>query len=72
MKKIDMGKVSPPEERDRIKEAEMDYRKMWEEIKPFIKKREIKRYSTAGQWKVSSCDLLRRELRTLPVLKEKE
>ncbi len=46
----------PPRKRDKIKEAEMDYRKMWEEIKPFIKKREIKRYSTAGQWKVSSSD----------------
>ncbi len=47
----------PPKKRDKIKEAEMDYRKMLEEIKPFIKKREIKRYSTAGQWKASSCDL---------------
>jgi hypothetical protein len=47
----------PPKKRDKIKEAEMDYRKMWEEIKPFIKKREVKRYSTAGQWKASSCDL---------------
>ena len=45
-----------PKKRDKIKEAEKDYRKMWEEIKPFIKKREIKRYSTAGQWKVSSSD----------------
>ena len=44
------------EKRDKIKEAEKDYRKMWEEIKPFIKKREIKRYSTAGQWKASSSD----------------
>ena len=45
-----------PKKRDKIKEAEMDYRKMWEEIKPFIKKREIKRCSTAGQWKASSSD----------------
>ncbi len=56
MKKAkNISKVSP-EKRDKIKEAEMDYRKMWEEIKPFIKKREIKEYSTAGQWKVSSCE----------------
>jgi len=47
----------PPKKTEKIKEAEMDYRKMWEEIKPFIKKRKIKQYSTAGQWKVSSCDL---------------
>ena len=53
--KENIGKVSP-EKRDKIKEAERDYRRMWEEIKPFIKKREIKQYSTAGQWKVSSCD----------------
>ncbi len=45
-----------PKKRDKIKAAEMDYRKMREEIKPFIKKREIKRYSTAGQWKASSSD----------------
>jgi len=50
-----IGKVSPGK-RDKIKKAEMDYRKMWEEIKPFIRKREIKKYSTAGQWKVSSYD----------------
>ncbi len=48
----------PPRKSDIIKEAEMDYRKMWEEIKPFIKKREIKQYSTAGQWKASSSDFL--------------
>lgn len=46
----------PSKKGDKIKEAEIDYRKMWEEIKPFIKKREVKRYSTAGQWKASSCD----------------
>lgn len=47
----------PPKKREKIKEAEMDYRKMWEEVKPFIKKREIKQYSTAGQWMAPSFDL---------------
>ena len=57
MKEIkNIGKVSP-EKRDKIKKAETDYRKMWEEIKPFIRKREAKQYSTAGQWRASSCDL---------------
>lgn len=46
----------PPEKKEKMKKAEESYRKMWEEVKPFIKKREIKRYSTAGQWKASSCD----------------
>jgi len=56
MKETKISKVSP-EKIEKIKEAERDYRKVWEEIKPFIKKREVKRYSTAGQWKVSSFDL---------------
>lgn len=40
----------------KIERAEIEYRKIWEEIKPFIKKRETKRYSTVGQWKISSFD----------------
>ena len=56
MKETKKTSKVPPKKRDKIKEAEMDYHKVWEEIKPFIKKREIKQYSTAGQWKVSSSD----------------
>lgn len=56
MKETKIDKLSPVK-RKGIKEAEKDYRKMLEEIKPFIRKRVIKQYSTAGQWKVSSFDL---------------
>ena len=38
--------------RAKIKKAEASYKKMIEEIKPFIKQRKISQYSTAGQWKV--------------------
>ena len=40
--------------RAKIREAEASYRKMIEEIKPFIRQRKISQYSTAGQWKVLS------------------
>lgn len=38
----------------KIKEAEASYKRMMEELKPFIKERKITHYSTAGQWKVLS------------------
>lgn len=40
--------------RAKIKRAEVDYIKMWRETEPFIKKRNISQYSTAGKWKVLS------------------
>ena len=40
--------------RSKIKRAEDSYNKMWKEIKPFVKKRSISHYSTAGKWKVLS------------------
>ncbi len=40
----------------RFREAEDSLRKMLEEIAPFVKKREEKRYSSAGKWyEASSC-----------------
>jgi len=53
MKKMEISKLSP-KEKNNIEEAEKNYRKMWEEIKPFIKERKIKQYSTTGEWKISS------------------
>ena len=38
----------------KIKEAKASYKKMTDEIKPFLKERKISQYSTAGQWKVLS------------------
>lgn len=56
MKKKKISKLSPHEKK-RIEEAEKSYQKMWKEIKPFIKERKIKQYSTTGEWKISSYEL---------------
>ena len=40
-----------------IEKAKKNYRRILEEIKPFIKKKKIKEYSTAGKWKVFSYEL---------------
>ena len=41
----------------KIRNAEKNYHKLLEEIKPFIKKRERKEYSTTGKWKVFDYEL---------------
>jgi hypothetical protein len=41
-------------EKKKIQEAMKSYREMWEEIKPFVKKQPVKRYTTRGEWKHSS------------------
>jgi len=56
MKKIAISRLSSKQKR-KIKDAERHYRKIWEEVKPFIKRREIKKYSTTGEWKISSHEL---------------
>ena len=53
MKKMEIRGESS-QMKEKIEEAEEDYQKMWEEIKPFIKERKIKRYSTTGEWRISS------------------
>ena len=40
-------------EKKKIEIAMKNYQKMLEEIKPFIKKRKRKQYSTRGKWKFS-------------------
>lgn len=40
--------------RAKIKKAEASYKKMLQEIKPFIRERKIFQHSTAGKWKVLS------------------
>ncbi len=54
MKKTKKEKTVSSYDRERIEEAEKDYQKMWEQVKPFIKKRKIKEYSTIGEWRISS------------------
>jgi len=56
MKKMKIIKFSLKEKK-KIEDAEKSYSKIWEEIKPFIKKRKIKQYSTTGEWKMSSFEL---------------
>lgn len=43
-------KKIPKQKEDRIERAEKDFKKMMERIKPFTKKREAERVSTAGKW----------------------
>jgi len=52
MKQKDSSKLSPGEKK-KIKDAENSYRKMWAKVKPFVKSRKVRQYSTRGQWKVS-------------------
>lgn len=40
-------------EKDPLETAKKDFKKTFEEVKPFIKKKKAKKYSTAGQWKSS-------------------
>ncbi|MEA2032774.1 MAG: hypothetical protein U9N41_04225 [Euryarchaeota archaeon] len=51
--KKDISELSHKEKK-KIEDAEKSYRKMWEEIKPFIRERTRKQYSTTGEWKISS------------------
>ena len=53
MKKPLVGEIHIREKK-KIEETEKSYQKMWEEIKPFIKKRKFKQYSTRGEWKISN------------------
>jgi len=53
MEKKDISELSH-QEKKKIEDAEKNYRKMWEEIKPFIRERKRKQYSTTGEWKISS------------------
>lgn len=53
MTKKRVDKLSFQEKR-RIEETRISYRKMWKEIEPFTKKRKVKEYSTIGEWEVSS------------------
>lgn len=55
MKNIVMKEVSPEEEK-KLEEAEENYQKIMEEIKPFIKKDKLKRNSTTGKWKFYSSE----------------
>ncbi|GCC10854.1 hypothetical protein IPdc08_00892 [archaeon] len=42
------------EKQQRFLEAKEDFKKMQEEIAPFIKRRKFKKYSTGGKWRETS------------------
>lgn len=46
-KKVSISK----EKQKKSEEAEKDFQKIWERVKPFVKKRRAKEYSTTGKWK---------------------
>jgi len=49
MKKRNSKKLSLSEKK-RLEAAEKSFHEMWEEVKPFVKKRRIIQYSTTGEW----------------------
>jgi len=42
---------TPMSRKRKFEAAKEDFQRMWEEIKPFIKKRTAKKHSTLGEWK---------------------
>jgi hypothetical protein len=44
-------------EKGKFQEAERRYREMWAEVKPYVKRRKLKSYSTRGEWKAPGCVL---------------
>jgi L-rhamnose mutarotase len=39
------------EKEKKLKEAEKKFQEVWRKIKPLLKERRVKEYSTAGKWK---------------------
>lgn len=53
---IEASKKRAQRDEERFQKAEASLKKMLEEIAPFIKKHEVRRYSSAGKWyEASSC-----------------
>ena len=50
MNKIGKSSKRATKKKKRILEAKESFRKMQEEIAPFVKRRVFKQYSTAGEW----------------------
>jgi hypothetical protein len=40
--------------KERLEVAKKDFDRLMEEVKPFIRKRDIKTYSTSGEWTTTS------------------
>lgn len=53
MKHVKETQSSEPDH-ERFQEAEQRYRKLWENVKPYVKRRKFKRHSTKGEWRTSA------------------
>lgn len=51
-KKEVTSKVSMSRKR-KLEAAKKEFHELWKEVKPFIKKRKVKKYSTTGEWTTS-------------------
>lgn len=56
MKRAAISKL-PSSKARKLRESEKNYHEIMERIKPFIRKSKIRRYATAGEWKLSSHDM---------------
>jgi len=52
MRKL-INKESPLPKEKRFGKERKKYQEIWERVKPFIKERKSKQYSTAGRWESS-------------------
>jgi len=62
------NKINIKKQEDRFEKATRDYKKLQEEIAPFIRKRKTEVHSTVGQWRESSHFCSPQEMDTLDVL----
>lgn len=56
LRKMQIQKL-PRISKNKIKKAEKDYRRLIEEVMPFVKKRFLRQYSTNGEWRTTSSDI---------------
>lgn len=56
MKEIGVAKLSRRRER-RLAKASRDFARLWERVRPFVKRRHTEHYSTSGKWQSSCRDL---------------
>ena len=47
----------PKEKQKKLEEAKKSFQEIWKRVKPFVKKRRVKEYSTTGKWKIFDSEL---------------
>lgn len=50
MRKKKVTNNVPMPRKRRLEAAKKEFQELWKEVKPFIKKRSVKEYSTIGEW----------------------